>query len=250
MKCCEKNKTLIEAARTMLADSFLPNTFWAEAVSTACYVLNRVLVTKPHNKTPYELLTGKTTNIRLQIQEKEANEEAEALRTNLEQELKLGCPPHPLSKETAKMNEGACDFSNLETMCKFEIQKFWSENCAGWKKLSVQSGLYGNKKDEKEEVDVSSTTSFQDPKSHQKVYKVVKALYGRSSCSKSLYRPDSYLAIAQKQTIVPILYNKAEIGSLASCCEASGEEVQQLESDEAWLRKAENGKLKKKKQDC
>ncbi|GJS07531.1 ribonuclease H-like domain-containing protein [Tanacetum coccineum] len=55
-----KNRTLIEAARTMLADSFLPNTFWAEAVSTACYVLNRVLVTKPHNKTPYELLTGKT----------------------------------------------------------------------------------------------------------------------------------------------------------------------------------------------
>ncbi|GKD83814.1 putative ribonuclease H-like domain-containing protein, partial [Tanacetum coccineum] len=48
-----KNETLIEAARTMLADSFLPNTFWAEAVSIACYVLNRVLVTKPQNKTPY-----------------------------------------------------------------------------------------------------------------------------------------------------------------------------------------------------
>ncbi|GKB88366.1 putative ribonuclease H-like domain-containing protein [Tanacetum coccineum] len=31
-----KNRTLIEAARTMLADSFLPNTFWAEVVSTAC----------------------------------------------------------------------------------------------------------------------------------------------------------------------------------------------------------------------
>ncbi|GJT99325.1 ribonuclease H-like domain-containing protein [Tanacetum coccineum] len=58
-----KNKTLIEAARIMLADSFLPNTFWAEAVSTACYVLNRVLnrvlVTKPQNKTPYELRTSK-----------------------------------------------------------------------------------------------------------------------------------------------------------------------------------------------
>ncbi|GJR32598.1 putative ribonuclease H-like domain-containing protein [Tanacetum coccineum] len=53
-----KNRTLIEAARTMLADSFLPNTFWAEAVSTACYVLNRVLVTKPQNKTPYKLITG------------------------------------------------------------------------------------------------------------------------------------------------------------------------------------------------
>ncbi|GJU25634.1 ribonuclease H-like domain-containing protein [Tanacetum coccineum] len=54
-----KNRTLIEAARTMLADSLLPIPFWAEAVNTACYVLNRVLVTKPQNKTPYELLIGK-----------------------------------------------------------------------------------------------------------------------------------------------------------------------------------------------
>ncbi|GJT95946.1 putative ribonuclease H-like domain-containing protein [Tanacetum coccineum] len=53
-----KNRTLIEAARTMLADSKLPTTFWAEAVNTACYVQNRVLVIKPHNKTPYELFLG------------------------------------------------------------------------------------------------------------------------------------------------------------------------------------------------
>nr|GFB82396.1 putative ribonuclease H-like domain-containing protein [Tanacetum cinerariifolium] len=50
--------TLIEAARTILADSLLPTIFWTEAVATACYVLNRVLVAKPHNKTSYELLTG------------------------------------------------------------------------------------------------------------------------------------------------------------------------------------------------
>ncbi|GKD10262.1 putative ribonuclease H-like domain-containing protein [Tanacetum coccineum] len=55
-----KNRTLIEAARTMLADSLLPIPFWAEVVNTACYVQNRVLVTKPHNKTPYELLLGRT----------------------------------------------------------------------------------------------------------------------------------------------------------------------------------------------
>ncbi|GJR82852.1 putative ribonuclease H-like domain-containing protein [Tanacetum coccineum] len=35
------NRTLIEAARTMLANSLLPTTFWAEAVSTACYIFNR-----------------------------------------------------------------------------------------------------------------------------------------------------------------------------------------------------------------
>nr|GEY23894.1 hypothetical protein [Tanacetum cinerariifolium] len=50
-----KNRTLIEAARTMLADSKLPTTFWVEAVNTVCYVQNRVLVIKPHNKIPYEL---------------------------------------------------------------------------------------------------------------------------------------------------------------------------------------------------
>ncbi|GJX01670.1 putative ribonuclease H-like domain-containing protein [Tanacetum coccineum] len=52
------NRTFIEAARTMLADLLLPTTFWAKAVNTACYIFNRVRVTKPQNKTPYELLFG------------------------------------------------------------------------------------------------------------------------------------------------------------------------------------------------
>nr|GEV38312.1 retrovirus-related Pol polyprotein from transposon TNT 1-94 [Tanacetum cinerariifolium] len=46
-----KNRTLIEAATIMLAD-----TFWAEVVNTACYVQNRVFVIKPHNKTLFELV--------------------------------------------------------------------------------------------------------------------------------------------------------------------------------------------------
>ncbi|GKA33280.1 putative ribonuclease H-like domain-containing protein [Tanacetum coccineum] len=48
-----KNRTLIEATRTMLVDSKLSTTFWA------CYVLNRALVIKPYNKTPYELIHGR-----------------------------------------------------------------------------------------------------------------------------------------------------------------------------------------------
>nr|GEY56502.1 hypothetical protein [Tanacetum cinerariifolium] len=54
-----KNRTLVKAARTMLVDFKLPTTFWAEAVNTACYVLNKALVIKPHNKTPYELIHGR-----------------------------------------------------------------------------------------------------------------------------------------------------------------------------------------------
>ncbi|GJR40167.1 ribonuclease H-like domain-containing protein [Tanacetum coccineum] len=56
------SRTLIEAARTMLADSLLPTIFWAEAINTAC-VLNRVLVTKPYNKTPYKLIIGRPPSI-------------------------------------------------------------------------------------------------------------------------------------------------------------------------------------------
>nr|GEY61682.1 ribonuclease H-like domain-containing protein [Tanacetum cinerariifolium] len=56
-------RTLIEAARIMLVDLLLPIPFWAEAVNTACYVQNQLLVTKPHNKTLYELLHGRIPSI-------------------------------------------------------------------------------------------------------------------------------------------------------------------------------------------
>nr|GEV29203.1 retrovirus-related Pol polyprotein from transposon TNT 1-94 [Tanacetum cinerariifolium] len=58
-----KYRTLIKAARTMLADSLLPIVFWDKAVNTACYVLNRALVTKHHNKTPYELLNDRSPRL-------------------------------------------------------------------------------------------------------------------------------------------------------------------------------------------
>ncbi|GJY59093.1 putative ribonuclease H-like domain-containing protein [Tanacetum coccineum] len=54
-----KNRKLIEAAMTMLANSKLPTTFYAKAFNTACYVQNRVLVIKPQNKTSYELFLGR-----------------------------------------------------------------------------------------------------------------------------------------------------------------------------------------------
>nr|GEV21118.1 putative ribonuclease H-like domain-containing protein [Tanacetum cinerariifolium] len=49
-------RTLIEDDRIMLADSKLPTIFWAKSVCTTCYVENKVLVVKPHNKTSYEIL--------------------------------------------------------------------------------------------------------------------------------------------------------------------------------------------------
>nr|GEW16213.1 hypothetical protein [Tanacetum cinerariifolium] len=58
-----KNRTLKEAARTMLADSKLHTMFWTEAVRTAFYVLDRVSITRPHNKPSYALLTGNISSV-------------------------------------------------------------------------------------------------------------------------------------------------------------------------------------------
>ncbi|GJT97850.1 retrovirus-related pol polyprotein from transposon TNT 1-94, partial [Tanacetum coccineum] len=51
-----RNRTLVEAARTMLIFSKSPLFLWAEAVATACYTQNRSLIHPRYNKTPYELL--------------------------------------------------------------------------------------------------------------------------------------------------------------------------------------------------
>ncbi|KAJ9536560.1 hypothetical protein OSB04_un000259 [Centaurea solstitialis] len=59
-----KNRTLVEAAGTMLNAFGLPLTFWAEAIYAACYTQNRSLVVKRFEKTPYQLLYNKRPNIK------------------------------------------------------------------------------------------------------------------------------------------------------------------------------------------
>ena len=54
-----KNRSLEELARTLLNATNLPKSSWADAVSTTCYVLNRVLIRPILKKTPYELFKGK-----------------------------------------------------------------------------------------------------------------------------------------------------------------------------------------------
>ena len=58
-----KNRSLQEIGRTMLIESGLTKSFWAEAINHAYYVLNRLSIRKGLNKTPYELLHGKTPKV-------------------------------------------------------------------------------------------------------------------------------------------------------------------------------------------
>ncbi|KAJ1700212.1 hypothetical protein LUZ63_008724 [Rhynchospora breviuscula] len=58
-----KNRTLQELARTMLHEFVVPKFLWAEAVNTACHVINRVCIRSKLKKTPFELWVGRTPNI-------------------------------------------------------------------------------------------------------------------------------------------------------------------------------------------
>ena len=59
----KRNRTLIEAARTMLSEASLPLYFWGEAVNTACFTHNRSLIVKRFGKTAYELIHDRKPNI-------------------------------------------------------------------------------------------------------------------------------------------------------------------------------------------
>nr|GEW49873.1 hypothetical protein [Tanacetum cinerariifolium] len=232
-----KNRTLIEAARTMLANSFLPNTFWAKVVSTACYVLIRVLVKKPQNKTPYELLTGKfeeksdeeflvgyslsskafrpvnvenkankTTGLKKANNSAGTQDSFNAGNSKMEVDHAQEYYVLPLwssytstvksSKEKngdEKLNEDT-DSKTYEESVDHEDQVFLkelkrlkrqekeandaAETLRKTKKAIETKWVYRNKKDE---------IGFIDPKFPNKVYKVVKALYGLHQAPRAWY---------------------------------------------------------------
>ncbi|GJZ20592.1 retrovirus-related pol polyprotein from transposon TNT 1-94 [Tanacetum coccineum] len=58
-----RNRTLVEAACTMLIFSKAPEFLWTEAIATACFTQNRSIVHTRYNKTPYELIRGRKPNI-------------------------------------------------------------------------------------------------------------------------------------------------------------------------------------------
>ncbi|GJU01240.1 retrovirus-related pol polyprotein from transposon TNT 1-94 [Tanacetum coccineum] len=59
----QRNRTLVEAARTMLVFSHAPLFLWAKAIATACYTQNRSIIHRRFNKTPYELINGRKPDI-------------------------------------------------------------------------------------------------------------------------------------------------------------------------------------------
>nr|GEU30120.1 hypothetical protein [Tanacetum cinerariifolium] len=58
-----RNRTLVEAARTMLSAVKVPLFFWAEAIATTCFTQNRSLVIPRHEKTPYHIINDRKPSV-------------------------------------------------------------------------------------------------------------------------------------------------------------------------------------------
>nr|GEZ32796.1 retrovirus-related Pol polyprotein from transposon TNT 1-94 [Tanacetum cinerariifolium] len=59
-----RNRTLVEAARTMLSAAKVPLFFWAEAIATTCFTQNRSLVIPRHEKIPYHIINDRKPSVK------------------------------------------------------------------------------------------------------------------------------------------------------------------------------------------
>ncbi|GJW11436.1 putative ribonuclease H-like domain-containing protein [Tanacetum coccineum] len=168
-----KNMTLIEAARTMLADSKLPTTFWAKAVSTACYIIWASLMERVMS-----FFVGIFLSVAKLLGLYNTLLEPEKFRKSC---YISGCKELFLMTLLGHTQEKGIDCDEVfAPVAKIEAIRMFLAYASymGFKvyQMDVKSDfLYGHIK---EEVYVCQPLGFEDPDHPDKVYKVVKALYG------------------------------------------------------------------------
>nr|GEX79868.1 uncharacterized mitochondrial protein AtMg00810-like [Tanacetum cinerariifolium] len=160
-----RNRSLIEAARTMLADAKLPVTFWAKAVNIACYVQNMVLVNKAHNKTPYELFnafrifTKRTKrveeNVHIELLENKAIEKGSGLNWlfDIDSLTKSMNYVPVVDVDILGVTSNSEESNGVEAdeeLLQFKIQKVWSlVDCPKGVRPIETKWVLKNKKDER-----------------------------------------------------------------------------------------------------
>ncbi|GJU68334.1 putative ribonuclease H-like domain-containing protein [Tanacetum coccineum] len=178
-----KNRTLIEAARTMLADSKLPITFWAEAVSTACYVQNRISWGKFDGKSNEGFFVGFLGAI---YEGKNSTDGPPYIHAFLQFPF--------LKEEPSEFLNALSDHAwviGLLVQVGLRYKEYEGELLSGTKidllpKGHTQVSVLTMLKFFLQWLD-RKPISFEDPDHPDKVYKVVKALYGLHQAPRAWY---------------------------------------------------------------
>nr|GEW47728.1 integrase, catalytic region, zinc finger, CCHC-type, peptidase aspartic, catalytic [Tanacetum cinerariifolium] len=225
------NRTLIEAARTMLIYAQAPLFRWAEAVAIACYTQNRSIVRLRHGKTPYELLHGKLPDLSflygfgalyyptndsesLGKQQPKADiaPEVIALITKvvaLKPTVSTGSPFSTTVDQDAPSPKAIrifLAFAAHKNMVVYQMDvmtAFLNENL--W-----------------EEVFISQPDGFLDPDNPNHVYKLKKALYGLKQAPCTWYDMLSSFLISQdfsKGSVDPTLFIRRNNNDLILSCD-------------------------------
>nr|GEU42437.1 hypothetical protein [Tanacetum cinerariifolium] len=197
-----RNRTLIEATRTMLSNSKLPTTFYAEAVSTACYVQNRVLVVKPYFKTLYELFKGggpkwlfdldalsKSMNYTLvsaalNSHNKDKHGPSQASESNNQERpnTQISTKTVNIARPVNTATPTYANYPNDPLIPDLEDVRIFNDAYD-----DRDEGADANYNNLETDVYVSQPLGFVDPKFPDRVYKVEKALYGLHQAPRAWY---------------------------------------------------------------
>nr|GEW18566.1 hypothetical protein [Tanacetum cinerariifolium] len=214
-KITGKGKISTEAARTMLADSKLPTTFWAEAVNTACYVQNST------NNITTVSLTVNTAGIHANAIDKNIVYGCadDPNMPNLEEIVYLGYDEDGYTQEEGiNYDEVFAPVSRIEAIRLLLAYTSFKDFVVYQMDVKI-AFLYGKIE---EEVYVCQPLGLEDLEFPDRVYKVEKALYGLHQA------PIAWLPL-ELQLLRVLLVYKMETLHIVAYLEKSAENVDFLE---------------------
>nr|GFA40190.1 hypothetical protein [Tanacetum cinerariifolium] len=171
-----RNRTLVEAARTMLSAAKVPLFFWDEAIATACFTQNRSLVIPRHEETPYHIINDRKPD------GENLDKMKEKENTVIRNKSRLVAKGYA-QKEGVDFEESFAPVARLEAVRLFIA--YAAHKSFTIYQMDVKTAFqYGPLK---EEVDVNQPDGFVDPYHPKKVYRLKKALYELKQAPRAWY---------------------------------------------------------------
>nr|GFA05620.1 retrovirus-related Pol polyprotein from transposon TNT 1-94 [Tanacetum cinerariifolium] len=190
-----RNRTLVEAARTMLTLANLPSFLWAEAIVTACFTHNRSIINKRFDETPYEIMNKRKPNIKFfcvfgcRCYLLNDYEDVRKLKAKGDIRVFVGYSKESVAfriynKRTRKIHESVnimkSSTTNVETSINEEVFHGVSESFQG---ESSSSSLNDDVQQSPKEIMKSSTTNVETSINEEVFHGVSESFQGESSSS-------------------------------------------------------------------